>query len=69
MKHVFWELGNGSVGWAVASYSIGHDSNPVIGKIYIECLLSTVLKRRNKKCLGMAQLKPASGTIWCHSNI
>ena len=44
--------GCGSVGRAVASDTRGPWLNPVIVKTYIEhlftCLLSTVLKRRNK---------------------
>ena len=40
--------GCGSVGRAVASNPEVRGSNPVIGKIYIECLLSTASKKTKR---------------------
>ena len=59
--YTFQSSGCGSVDRAIASDSRGLSSNPVIGKNYIEYLLSTLLKTKiKKKRPGMAHLKKTS---------
>ena len=50
------DSGCGSVGRVVTSNTRGRGSNPVIGKLYITYLLSTVMKRKEKEA-GVGPLK------------